>query len=130
VSGDGSAPQSSQKGPDLGSAPSAAAPTPNPPAPSGGSNGGSNAGSGSGSSGSGGSGSGSGGSNGGSSGNSNSGGKKPAQPKPAAVKVNQWQPGTEGYTVIPAGYQFDTKAEAKAKAREILGKGLPAGILN
>ncbi|MEA2444301.1 MAG: hypothetical protein QOJ12_1593 [Thermoleophilales bacterium] len=128
VSGDGSAPQSSQKGPDLGSATSAAAPTPNPPAPSGSSNGGSNSSSGSGGSGSGGSGSG--GSNGGSSGNSNSGGKKPAQPKPAAVKVNQWQPGTEGYTVIPAGYQFDTKAEAKAKAREILGKGLPAGILN
>jgi hypothetical protein len=134
VSGDGSAPQPSQKGPDLGSAPSAAAPTPNPPAPSGGSNGGSNSGSGGSGSGSGssgsGSGSGSGSSNGGSNGNSNSGGNKPSQPKPAAVKVNQWQPGTEGYTVIPAGYQFDTKAEAKAKAREILGKGLPAGILN
>jgi hypothetical protein len=127
ASGDGSAPPPPQKGPDLGSAPSGGGGGANPPATGGGSNGGGNSNGGK-KPGSGSGGSGSGHPNGG--GNSNSGGNKPSQPKPAAVKVNQWQPGTEGYTVIVAGYQFDTKAEAKANAREVLGKHLPAGILN
>jgi hypothetical protein len=149
ASGDGSAPESSEKGPDLGSAPSGGGggtSGSNAPAPGGDSNGGANSNGGTNSNGgansngggnSGGGtnpdrGSGSGGSshaNGGGS-SSDNGDDKPSEPKPAAVKVKQWQPGTEGYTVIVAGYQFDTKSEAKAQAREVLGKGLPAGILN
>jgi predicted nucleic acid-binding Zn ribbon protein len=135
VSGDGTAPQSSEKGPDLGSLPSGGGGAGGTDAPAAGSNdagGSSSAGSTSGGSSSGGgsdSGNGSGSANSNSGGNSNSD-DKPSEPKPAAVTVNQWQPGTEGYTVLITGYSFDTKSEARTEARKVLAKGLPAGILN
>jgi hypothetical protein len=67
-------------------------------------------------------------------GNSNSGsnsGAKPKpkpKPKPPAVTVAEWPDGAEGYTVVV--YKFDDKAGAKAKAKEVAAKGLPAGILD
>jgi hypothetical protein len=69
------------------------------------------------------------------SGNSNSGSgsgstptpKPKPKPKPE-VKVAEWPDGFEGYTVVV--YKFDDKAGAKAKAKEVAGKGLPAGIVD
>jgi hypothetical protein len=134
ASGDGSVPNSSKqdnsKGPDLGDL----------PGPSGGSGGSGSTppagdtgsgGTDSGNSDSGGSGSGSSGgsSSGGSGGGSSGGGTpKPDKPKPEPAKVSEWPDGSEGYTVIV--YKFDDKAGAKAKAREVAAKGLPAGILD
>ncbi|MEA2142534.1 MAG: hypothetical protein QOI64_964 [Solirubrobacteraceae bacterium] len=131
VSGDGTAPQSSEKGPDLGSLPSGGggAGGADAPAAGGGSNDSGGSSSSGGSSGSSGGSDNSGSGSSGSGGNSNSG-DKPSEPKPASVTVNQWQPGTEGYTVLITGYSFDSKSEAKAEARKVLAKGLPAGILN
>jgi hypothetical protein len=113
ASGDGTAPDTSKspKGPDLGAAP---APV---PAPGGGSGGGGKDNS-SGSSGSGSS-------------------AKPAVPKPdpkpepappPPPKITRWPVDQEGYTVVV--YKFDTKAEAKKKAREVAGKDLQAGVLH
>lgn len=72
---------------------------------------------------------GSGGSSGG--GSSGGGGSKPAKPdKPEepAVTVTEWPDGDTGYTVVI--YKFEEKKGAKAKASEIVRKGLPAGIID
>jgi predicted nucleic acid-binding Zn ribbon protein len=54
--------------------------------------------------------------------------KPPKEPKPEPAKISEWKPADgEGYTVIV--YKFDGKAAAKLKAREVAGKGLPAGVL-
>jgi predicted nucleic acid-binding Zn ribbon protein len=54
--------------------------------------------------------------------------KPPKEPKPEPAKIGEWKPADgEGYTVIV--YKFDDKADAKLKAREVAGKGLPAGVL-
>jgi hypothetical protein len=71
-----------------------------------------------------------GGSGGNSSGGSGgSGDSKPDKPDPKPVRVPEWPAGTSGYTVI-LGYKFNTKAEARAKAREVREAGLPAGIVD
>jgi hypothetical protein len=115
ASGDGTAPKPyTGKAPDLGAAPppthAPAAPAPPAPAapstpatpPHGGSGGSSNG----------------------------SGSGTPSTPTKPAPKIPTWPAGDEGYTVLVPGYAFETKAEAKAKAREIAAKGLPAGILH
>jgi hypothetical protein len=65
-------------------------------------------------------------------GNSNSGSNSAAKPKPKPKPkpptVAEWPDGAEGYTVVV--YKFDDKAGAKAKAKEVAAKGLPAGILD
>jgi hypothetical protein len=48
--------------------------------------------------------------------------------EPAPAKVSEWPAGQEGYTVVV--YTFNSKSEAKAKARQVAADGLPAGILN
>jgi predicted nucleic acid-binding Zn ribbon protein len=121
ASGDGTAPPApanpNPKGPDLGAGPPPAAPPANG---GGGSNGGGH-----------GHGHGNGNGNGNGNGGSGSGSKptKPTpQPEPPPAKITQWAAGQEGYTVVV--YTFDTKSDAKAKARDVAGKGLPAGVLN
>jgi len=143
ASGDGNVPNSAQeddqKGPDLGDLPSGggggapAAPPANGGDDAGAADDGKSGGSsdGGGSSGGGNSGSSGGGnSGGGSNGGSNSGGSNggsDSKPEPKPVKVTEWPDGATGYTVIV--YKFNAKSEAKAKAREVAAKGLPAGIL-
>ncbi|MEA2481767.1 MAG: hypothetical protein QOJ07_3689 [Thermoleophilaceae bacterium] len=99
-----------------------------PAAPSGGSSGssgGSSSGS-SGGSGSGGSSSGSGSGGSGSSSGSNGSGTTSTTPP---VKLTQWNDSPSGsYTVIV--YKFNDEKSAKAKAKEVAAKGLPAGVLH
>ena len=134
ASGDGSVPNSAEedngKGPDLGDLPGPSGgggggADPAPPADDGADDGGAaDDGADDGSSGD------SGGSSGG--GNSGSGGgstpAKPDKPEPKPVKVDEWPDGATAYTVVV--YKFDDKAGAKAKAREVAAKGLPAGVLD
>src|SRR5215208_28095 len=141
ASGDGTVPNSAEednkKGPDLGDLPSggggggggATPPADNPPAADtpaddGADSGGGSSGGGSGNSGGGGS---SGGNSGGGGGNSGSGGSDTKPDEPAPAKVTEWPDGAEGYTVIV--YKFNSKSDAKGKAREVAAKGLPAGVL-
>ena len=140
ASGDRTVPESAEedneKGPDLGDLPSGGGggggADAAPPADDGGSNDapaddGADSGGGGGSGGS--SGGGSGGSGGNSGGGGSSGGSDPKpEPKPEPVKVAEWPDGATGYTVVV--YKFNSKADAKAKAREVAGKGLPAGVLD
>jgi hypothetical protein len=138
ASGDGAAPsgaipQDPAKGPDLGdlpdppagdaAPPDAGSPPPadDAPADDGADTGGGND---SGDSGSGGSGGGS-----GSGGSGGSTPDKPDKPDKPAVTISEWPDGDEGYTVI-LGYKFNTKSEARAKAREVAEAGLPAGIID
>ena len=124
ASGDGSVPQAADegKGPDLGAGGDSAAPPAGggdePPADDGGDGGDAGADSGSDSSGDSGS-SGGGGSN---------AAPKPDKPDPKPVQISEWPAGREGYTVIV--YTFNSKSEAKVKAREVAADGHPAGVLD
>lgn len=138
ASGDGTAPNSAQqddgKGPDLGDVPGAAGTggggagnDPAPPADDGAKSGSGSSSDDSGNRGSNSSGGGSGGSgSSGSSGGRGGSSSEPDEPKP--VKISEWPDGQEGYTIIV--YKFDSKADAKSKAREVAGKGLPAGVID
>ena len=131
----GATPQDPAKGPDLGDlpAPPAGDPAPPPagsppPADDAPSDDGADTGGGAGDSGGSGSG-GSGGSSGGSGGSGGATPDKPDKPDKPPVTVSEWPDGDEGYTVI-LGYKFNTKSEARAKAREVAEAGLPAGIID
>jgi hypothetical protein len=136
ASGDGTAPNSAQqdngKGPDLGSLPGPSSGgggggSATPPAGSGGSSSSDSGSSSSSDSGSSNSGSGNSSSGSGSSGGSSTP-PKPDKPKPPPVTIAEWPDGADGYTVVV--YKFDDKAGAKAKAKEVAAKGLPAGIVD
>ena len=124
ASGDGTVPESADEGPDLGAGGDAAAPPAggdDAPADDGAADSGdSDSGS------SGGGGGDSGGSSGGDSGGSSGGSDD--DDKPAPAKISEWPAEQEGYTVVV--YTFNSKSEAKAKAREVAADGHPAGVLN
>ena len=132
ASGDGSVPNSAEedpgKGPDLSDLPGPSGGDGGADAASPADDGGSDAGADDGDDADSGgdSGNDSGSSSSGSSGGSTTPDKPKPEPKP--VTVDEWPDGTTGYTVVV--YKFDDKAGAKAKAREVAEKGLPAGILD